>query len=63
MKDILVWAVPLAQLLLFVIVLPFLRSYLYLKWNHLRGIEERIGRIEEKIDRHLEWHATRGDGS
>lgn len=55
------------SLLLFAIVLPMLRYLRQIRQNELHTIQRSLDEIhadvrsiEQKIDRHLQWHSERG---
>lgn len=55
------------SLLLFAIVLPMLRYLQQIRQNELHTIQRSLDEIhadvrsiEQKIDRHLQWHSERG---
>ena len=39
-------------------VLPLWRYVRQLRDNDMRHIEDRLERIEQKLDQHMVWHAT-----
>ena len=51
--------IMLFQVILTGIVVPTLYHIHSIKNNHLHSIEDRLDRIEEKLDRHISWHINR----
>ena len=47
------------NLLSALVILPLWRYVRNMRLNELRHLEERLERIEEKLDQHLRWHSEK----